>query len=253
MKKRNNNVEIFSTSALDLFASAMGAFIVIAVILFPYYRNITPLLAEIDALKQSVSEKEQENKDLQQQVKDAQVTVLLGISTKATRLVILMDMSGSMNGYNEAVEKTTAQILGGLEDRHSVQVIGFQEVGGGVNLPTWNTGRNLTAVSPQNKKNLAGFLDGLTQSFDGGTPTEAALQEALEYDAEAIILLTDGQPSNGGSLADMDGIVNRITAQNKDMEIHTVAIGEYYKEKKFVTFLSNLANRNNGEFIGIAP
>lgn len=37
MRRPNRNIEIFSISVLDLFASALGAFVMIAVILFPYY------------------------------------------------------------------------------------------------------------------------------------------------------------------------------------------------------------------------
>lgn len=37
MRRPNRNIEIFSISALDLFASALGAFILVAIILFPYY------------------------------------------------------------------------------------------------------------------------------------------------------------------------------------------------------------------------
>lgn len=37
MKKKNRQVNIFSISTLDLFASAMGVFLVIAVISLPYY------------------------------------------------------------------------------------------------------------------------------------------------------------------------------------------------------------------------
>ncbi len=39
MKSRNRELNIFSMSALDLFASAMGAFILIAFVLFPYFPN----------------------------------------------------------------------------------------------------------------------------------------------------------------------------------------------------------------------
>jgi len=37
MRRRNKEINIFSMSALDLFASAMGAFILIAVVALPYY------------------------------------------------------------------------------------------------------------------------------------------------------------------------------------------------------------------------
>ena len=38
MKSRQRNIAVFSISALDLFAAALGAFILIVLILFPYYR-----------------------------------------------------------------------------------------------------------------------------------------------------------------------------------------------------------------------
>ena len=37
MKRRNREVGVFSMSALDLFASALGAFILIAIVMFPHY------------------------------------------------------------------------------------------------------------------------------------------------------------------------------------------------------------------------
>lgn len=46
MKRPNRTLEIFSISALDLFASALGAFILVAVILFPYYLKNFEVVAE---------------------------------------------------------------------------------------------------------------------------------------------------------------------------------------------------------------
>ena len=40
MKKRSREINIFSMSALDLFASAMGAFILITIVLFPFFPNM---------------------------------------------------------------------------------------------------------------------------------------------------------------------------------------------------------------------
>ncbi len=39
MKRANREINIFSMSALDLFASALGAFIVVSLVLFPYFPN----------------------------------------------------------------------------------------------------------------------------------------------------------------------------------------------------------------------
>ena len=39
MRIPDRNTAVFSTSAIDLFASALGAFILLMMLLFPYYRN----------------------------------------------------------------------------------------------------------------------------------------------------------------------------------------------------------------------
>ena len=40
MKSRNREFNVFSMSALDLFASALGAFILISVVLMPYFLRL---------------------------------------------------------------------------------------------------------------------------------------------------------------------------------------------------------------------
>ena len=41
MKRKNREISIFSMSALDLFASALGAFILIAIVMIPHFPNTT--------------------------------------------------------------------------------------------------------------------------------------------------------------------------------------------------------------------
>lgn len=42
MRRKNRDISVFSTSALDLFASALGAFILIVLVLMPYYKKENP-------------------------------------------------------------------------------------------------------------------------------------------------------------------------------------------------------------------
>jgi cell division protein FtsB len=49
MRRPARNIEIFSMSVLDMFASALGAFILMAVILFPYYQKNRPIKQKLDA------------------------------------------------------------------------------------------------------------------------------------------------------------------------------------------------------------
>lgn len=59
MKRPNRTVNIFSVSALDLFASAMGAFIILTLILVPFYRN-TATTDDIDAVRSALADAQQD-------------------------------------------------------------------------------------------------------------------------------------------------------------------------------------------------
>jgi len=52
MKMRRRNFEIFSLSAVDLFASAMGAFIIITIILMPDYQKEVRSLGDLEILEE---------------------------------------------------------------------------------------------------------------------------------------------------------------------------------------------------------
>ena len=45
MNRRNREISIFSMSALDLFASALGAFILLTIVIFPYFPNVSQVVA----------------------------------------------------------------------------------------------------------------------------------------------------------------------------------------------------------------
>ena len=64
MKRKNREINIFNMSALDLFASAMGAFLVLAVVALPYYLKVDPDL--IDRLKQCKGQLQSTQQQLQQ-------------------------------------------------------------------------------------------------------------------------------------------------------------------------------------------
>lgn len=56
MRRPNRNIEIFSMSVLDLFAAALGAFILISVILFPNYMKQKKVELQLEAAKQTINE-----------------------------------------------------------------------------------------------------------------------------------------------------------------------------------------------------
>ncbi len=73
MRKKNREINIFSMSALDLFASALGAFILITIILFPYYLKVDrKVLAELKTCETSLTSMTAENTDLTTKLDDCE-------------------------------------------------------------------------------------------------------------------------------------------------------------------------------------
>ena len=74
MKRPSRELNIFSLSALDLFASAMGAFILIAVILFPYYQKNSKIIQELQETRTKAELAEQRAKSAEQDAEKAKAT-----------------------------------------------------------------------------------------------------------------------------------------------------------------------------------
>ena len=298
---------VLSLSAIDLFASALGAFILLVMILFPYYRNagsddafartqeiqerrrlaagmIEEMLADQRASQSEVQDLEQANRgieaaisrlrrqmaDIRTQLAEEPVVApepveevieeaepealvagvefsILGLATEAKSFVFVVDMSGSMIAYTDLMIRSVLEMLDPLDDSNEFAIIGFQ---GNPAPMLWTyPDRGLVRGTPQNLESARDFTRSLARRFSGSTPTHYALLSALEYPAEAIILMSDGEPDNPPAF-----IIQDITGLNrfKSKEIHTVAIGDYTQNRGLVSFLQTLARQNGGDFVGVS-
>ncbi|HLT02312.1 MAG TPA: vWA domain-containing protein [Geminicoccaceae bacterium] len=66
MKRRNRSISILSMSALDVLAMATGVFVLLLVMLMPYYRKTMDANAEIDAVRVATAEAAAEVQTLQE-------------------------------------------------------------------------------------------------------------------------------------------------------------------------------------------
>lgn len=66
MKKLRREINLFTLSALDLFASTMGTFILLTVILFPYYLKNSEVVEQVSILRDRLSESQAELLENQQ-------------------------------------------------------------------------------------------------------------------------------------------------------------------------------------------
>ena len=306
MRRLNRDTTVFSTSAIDLFASALGAFILLVMILFPFYRNagdddafsrtqeiqdmrrlasgeIADLLAaqrvstselqDMNAanrgIEQSISQIRRQMADIKTQLaeepipepepveeitEEPQALVagvefsILGLASEKKSFVIVIDMSGSMLAYTDLMVNSVLEMLEPLDETNDFAIIGYQ----GVPSPSLWTYPDRSGLAQGTQANIGdakNFVVSLARRFSGSTPTHYALLSALQYPADAVILLSDGEPDNAPGF-----IVQDITGLNRyqDKEIHTVAIGDYTQNRGLVMFLQTLAKQNGGDFVGVS-
>jgi len=308
LRTPDRETTVFTTSAIDLFASALGAFILLVMLLFPYYRHAGPddsfartqdimekrrlasgeladlkarqqeLQSELDELTEANQGRETQISRLRKQLMDiknqlaalpTEVTEpvetvnpepepkaithgvefsILGLATEAKSFVIVVDMSGSMLQYENEMINSVLEILKPLDESNSFAIVGYH---GNPQPVLWSfpTGNRLLPATRENLSMAESFTHSLVRKFVGSTPTHFALQAALEYPADAIILMSDGEPNSPPGF-----IVDNITQLNqfRRTEIHTVAIGDYTHNRSLVLFMQTLARLNGGDFVGVS-
>ena len=279
VKTRNREINIFSMSALDLFASALGAFILIAIILLPFFPNLNAnidseklkrenekLKAENEQLEKRVeamqrssqspnSENEKlkrENAKLQREIDNT--AVLLGIETKAKKFVLVVDMSGSIyqagrQDYRQFIKLSVQAMLDAFRSKIELCMIGFHAPNRVTQLHYWPENRQYFQVEKHAHGRITSAINRWMGRVAGGTPTRAALLAAIELRPEAIILLSDGAPSE--PWIDVVDAVTRRNAQR--IPIHAAAVGNYVGQRDFIEFLVQLTTRNGGTLVGAKP
>ena len=126
-RKAKTELGTFSASAIDLFASALGAFIIITVVLFPYFPNLSA-----DPLKAVIEQLRADKKGLEVQVADLgdqnaalvqQNGKLTGqVSSLTGQVSTLKGKVGTLNGKVSSLTTTVQQQKG--------QISSVQQAGG---------------------------------------------------------------------------------------------------------------------------
>lgn len=313
MRAKRRSISVFSISALDLFAAALGAFILIVLVLFPYYKlggtdvsmeeledlvqkrrlaasTTQSEMAQIRAIQadiwlmekqykstaENMSVTQDKIREVLKQTADIEIPdpppvpkpdpipepepvvepprstgqgvefSILGVATSRKDIVVVVDMSGSMRAHTGNVTAALNEIVDQMQPDNRFLIIGYR---GGPTYDTFPSGGRLANADATMVRGAKNFIAGLPRKFGGGTPTQNAMIRALNLRPETIILISDGQPDDG-SPAD---IVQNVTARNRGRaEIHTVAIGDYTKDKSLTLFLQAMAARNRGDFVGRA-
>ncbi|MEX0718941.1 MAG: hypothetical protein WD066_20270 [Planctomycetaceae bacterium] len=163
----------------------------------------------------------------------------LGIPDKATRVVYVLDRSGSMAG--EPLQLAKAELIASLESLQSnqqYQVIFYNTEATAMRLDGENDA--LYSASDVNRTKTRQYVNGIVA--DAGTNDLPAILKALSFQPEVIFLLTDGE---GLTAADL----GRIRQSNRsDARIHCVRFG-IGSELAGGGYIERLAEQNGGTYI----
>lgn len=307
--RRRRDYEVFSLSAIDLFASAMGAFLVITLILMPDYQKEVRSLGDLELLEElagqsraEVDESERGVKSLLEALQAARARQrdlaadeaglaaairaaeadasareqppppppreiiedvpapkevafrFLGLKTRQTRFLFLVDMNGYLRQHDKLVRDTVVRAMESLDEGYEFAILGFQRLDSGTRYHRWPEDGGLARYSTRSRAEAIRFLNGLAGEFRGSSSLLEAFEQAFSSPARAIILVSDGLPNpefnqnlSGSSL------VRTITLANRQrQEIHTVTIGDYFKYQGTVEFMEALAGANSGRFQALA-
>ncbi len=167
-----------------------------------------------------------------------------GLPLLASRMLFIMDTSGSMRGArSDAAKRELIRAIAELPDSTYFSVLVFNS-----RVAVWQP--QLVEATSENKDAACRFV--ADQTLAANTSSYDALEAALTFDAEAIYFLTDGAPY-GGKISQPEQIVTAITGLNRlrRMTINSIGIGVGKGGNRFDTFLKSLAANNYGEYIRV--
>ena len=287
MKKTKENFNIFGLSMIDLFACAMGAFLLLYILQIDKIANVNTKLNQAkqavqrqialteqarnetskakSEAAQAKSEAEKANEKAQaaeQRAKESEKAISkIQNELQANRTyVFVLDNSGSMakEGRMGELKNNVRILMSTMNSDYLLDLLKFPAKSGQkycFSRPTSLTLRHKDMVFSWMKKNMDAQGD--------TTPTSEALKEVIrnsEYkEAGAIILITDGKPDGVKNKTDADQMIDDIkTINNNSKKIFTIGVGAVFRENGSgpgksdlaIYLLKRLAAENGGIYTG---
>ena len=283
MKINRGQIQVFSISFLDVLSCALGAIIILFVVVpkgNPKPEVEQKILQRLKVMNQSL---QKENKTLKQELKtksapkkaptpkaipkpvSASKPTVFGLPLKAGYAVYVIDVSGSMDWQVNNLFNTIESLLLSSEvDKFRFMFFDSDVYTSGRYWKHgWLTG-NATNKDLALRE-LPGTLNDLIFSTPAGTNSGEALYQALRISkTDAVYFITDGFPTVGET--NTQRILERTKRVNRNKAvINSVMVGlpgvsrDRYgrvifvpeaKPKELYDFLHNLAEQNNGAYIG---
>jgi predicted nucleic acid-binding Zn-ribbon protein len=231
------------------------------------------VLVEVATLRRLLEEQRQAADKLRQRAASAE-NRFAGIDLSGRRVILLVDMSGSMGYVDERtpdsnkwpeVGRTAAQLLRSMPEVDRFQVLAFSDQ---VQYPLGRPGEWLTFERGKSPEGVGAALAAVKPS--GNTNMYAAFEEAFRFRGQgldSILVLSDGLPNVGpglpaqppveeGARSALLGKHLRETIRDRwnkgpgAVKIH--AVGFFYESPNLGAFLWALTRENGGSFVGMS-
>ena len=290
MKPRNREINIFNMSMLDVLSCALGAFLVIMIVLFPYYRKETIDYQQIikklnKELFRAEEGKAAAEKKAKKEAAKAAAAEAAAAEAKAAAAEAKAEKQQAMKELKKADDKLkkaiTFTLLGIATNAKSfVVVIDMSGSMKAYNTPMLNTvDAIINQLDIKDKIQIIGYQgESSAPKIHRWQPaprmaemTPSAKSEAVGYvrqltgmfdgktPTHAALLEAISYPAeavilltDGAPNTNPGGIVSDITMRNNGQkEIHTVAIGDYHANPALTIFLQTLSKENRGGFLGV--
>ena len=265
MKIKSREINIFSMSALDLFASGMGAFVLLAVMALPFFPNTGDSEESVAQVKKQLEQAQQEAEQAQKESEEAQKKLeqankekeemsreLAKVKLPDLDIVICLDVTGSMGDQIEGLKSEItdiARVFDSLAPSVGIGVVVYGETG---------YDRPVTRFPIESTSNLSGLTSfingvqiGLGRGLGGGGPEAVyqGLRAAVDMNwrtisqTRMIVIIADeeGVPSE-------ESATFRLAEQfssNGGQSISTVMVNNSQAR----SFLNDLARAGQGNFI----
>jgi hypothetical protein len=272
MRKRNREINIFNLSMLDVISGAMAAFLIIMIVLLPYYRKEhidyqamidelrSQLVASIqraEAAAEATAAAEAEAQAAREEAAKAKAQAA-ALEKKDLDLMIVLDTTGSMRDEMASLKadlKGLVEVLQTLSKRLRVGVVAYRDRNprSGYLIRPFP----LTVVDGAGMRRLTSFVDGLDlgdgvdweENVEAGLE-EAALRQPWNPQAEGIIVVIGDARAHPGDVQRAFRIAADFAARGPRFRVSAIQAGG--GDGQDTAFFRNLAVQGGGVHIDSA-
>jgi len=261
MKHQRRELNVFSMSALDLFASGMGAFVLLAVTAMPFFPN-TGTSSEKQEMQTELESAQSRSKQLEDLVMTlSQSTVMI----PPLDIVICLDITGSMYSQIDGLKaeiSALSEVLDKISPSVGIGVVAFGDRR--YKQPIYD----LDITETTNMSKIQSFVDDLIPGMndpdsnlnsDGPEAVTTALEHAItlswrsESETRFIIVITDN-----AAYPDREAVaITAATNFSADEDQHVSAVRAQIRgfdddDQEALRFLKELAEAGQGNFVDAA-